>query len=143
MFVAEHARADLDQLDNADTHEIVESRHPLAEHVHAHAGGKQACCASSDSIRSLRQVWLKRGQTNVIRRYGSRGTQRFDYCIRTRGDGKVIMGLCAGVGIDYHADWAGGVNDLWWNGVIIKNNVEDGRYDLTMVSMEQLRKEYA
>ena len=68
---------------------------------------------------------------------------RFDYCIRTRGDGKVIMGLCAGVGIDYHADWAGGVNDLWWNGVIIKNNVEDGRYDLTMVSMEQLRKEYA
>ena len=67
---------------------------------------------------------------------------RLDYCIRTRGDGKKIMGLVAGVGQDYHAGWAGTVNDLWWSGVVIKDNLENGCYDLRAVSMDRLRKEY-
>ncbi len=68
---------------------------------------------------------------------------RFDFSIRTRGDGKKIMGMVAGVGQDYISRWAGqAVNDLWWRGVILKKNVSDGVYDYEMISMDRLKKEY-
>lgn len=38
--------------------------------------------------------------------------------------------------------WAGHAADLWWNGVVLKNNVEDGNYDLQMISFETLKKVY-
>lgn len=65
-----------------------------------------------------------------------------DYAVRTRTDGKKIMGLVAGVYQDYQTPWAGKVQDLWWSGVVIKNNVEDGVYDPQFISLESLRKEY-
>ena len=66
----------------------------------------------------------------------------FDYCIRTRADGRKIMGLCAGVYQDYHAGWAGEANNLWWRGVCILRGVQDGCYDLETIGMQRLRKEY-
>lgn len=65
-----------------------------------------------------------------------------DYCVRTRSDGKKIMGLVAGVYQDYFADFAGEANKLWWSGVAIKRGVEDGAYDLELVSLERLRRIY-
>lgn len=65
-----------------------------------------------------------------------------DYSVRTRADGKKIQGLIAGVYQDYDAPWAGRSNALWWRGIIIKRNVEDGVYDPEFISMEALRKEY-
>ena len=66
----------------------------------------------------------------------------FDHCIRTRGDGKKMQGLVAGCFFDHFQAWAGQANNLYWPGVFIKHNVEDGNYDLQMVSLKQLKEEY-
>lgn len=65
-----------------------------------------------------------------------------DYAIRSSVGGKHIMGLVAGVYQDYDSKWAGEVNKLWWRGVIVKHNVEDGHYDPQWIGIESLRKEY-
>lgn len=66
-----------------------------------------------------------------------------DYCVRTNGSGRKVMGCVAGVYQDYRASWAGGANDLWWPGVIFKRNVEDGCYDPEFISLEAIKREYA
>lgn len=60
-------------------------------------------------------------------------THTLDYSVRTRADGKKIMGLVAGCMQTNHPSFAGKASDLWWNGVIIKSNVSDGVYDLSTV----------
>jgi hypothetical protein len=65
-----------------------------------------------------------------------------DFCVRTNGDGRKVMGAFVGVYQDYDADWAGECNKLWWKGVLIKRNVENGTYDPEFVSLDQLKKEY-
>lgn len=65
-----------------------------------------------------------------------------DYAMATTGHGKKIMGLVAGVGHDHFEDFAGAGNALWWPGVIIKRNVEDGVYEPQWVSLKTLEKEY-
>lgn len=69
-------------------------------------------------------------------------THVYDHCHRTVSGGKHIFGLVSGIFTDYHSDYAGEANDLWWRGVIIKKGVENGKYDLTKVSIDRLRKEY-
>lgn len=65
-----------------------------------------------------------------------------DYAVRTIVDGRRIAGLIAGVYQDYNSPWAGEINKLWWRGVIVKRNVENGFYDPQWISLEALRKEY-
>jgi hypothetical protein len=65
-----------------------------------------------------------------------------DHSIRTTVDGRRIHGLVAGVYQDYDSPWAGEVNKLWWRGVVVKRNVENGNYDPSFISLEALRKEY-
>ena len=65
-----------------------------------------------------------------------------DYSIRTTVGGRKINGLVCGVYQDYWSDWAGEVNKLWWRGVVIKRNVEDGTYDPQFIGMEALKREY-
>lgn len=65
-----------------------------------------------------------------------------DFSTRTLPDGRRLMGMVAGVFQDYDSDWAGEVNKLWWRGVIIKRNVENGCYDPEWVSLDKMRKEY-
>jgi hypothetical protein len=60
----------------------------------------------------------------------------------TTRDGTRIVGLAAGCYMDYDLDWAGEMNRLYWNGITILNNVEDGQYDVQQVSIDALRKEY-
>lgn len=69
-------------------------------------------------------------------------THTFDFAQRTREDGRKINGLVAGSCFDYQSGWAGECQKLYWQGVIIKKNVEDGVYDLQTVSLDSLRKEY-
>ncbi|QIG73061.1 constituent protein [Rhizobium phage RHph_N3_19] len=66
-----------------------------------------------------------------------------DYAVRTDPRGKKLMGLVAGVGIDYQTPWAGNINSLWWRGVIIKREVINGTYSPQWVSMEELRRIYS
>lgn len=65
-----------------------------------------------------------------------------DFAIRTDTHGKKLLGLVAGVYQDYDSPWAGSVNRLWWDGVVVKRNVQDGVYDPQFVSLHSLREAY-
>lgn len=67
----------------------------------------------------------------------------FDFNISTAANGRKIMGLCAGVYQDYVSDFAGLANRLWWRGVAVKRNVDNGQYDLQMISLDAMKREYA
>lgn len=66
----------------------------------------------------------------------------FSYDVQSIAKDKFIHGLCIPCLTDYPVDWAGLVEDLWTRGVVIKRNVEDGNYDLEVVSLARLKKEY-
>jgi hypothetical protein len=65
-----------------------------------------------------------------------------DWSIRTDTHGNKIMGLVAGVYQDYNSPWAGHVNDLWYRGLVILRNVEDGVFSPQFISVDDLRREY-
>lgn len=65
-----------------------------------------------------------------------------DFAVRTLVNGKRIQGMVAGVYQDYDSSWAGEVNKLWWRGVIVKRNVDNGAYDPEWISIEALKKTY-
>jgi len=70
-------------------------------------------------------------------------THTFDVSHRHKADGRAIQGLCGGCFIDYQTDWNNvQSSSMWWSGVHIKRNVDNGVYDLQSVSMAALRKEY-
>jgi hypothetical protein len=69
-------------------------------------------------------------------------THTTDFAVRTLVNGQRIMGMVAGVFQDYEADWAGERNKLWWRGVIVKRNVENGCYEPEWVSLDTLKKKY-
>lgn len=56
--------------------------------------------------------------------------------------GRKIVGLSAGCFFDFDLDWAGELNKLYWRGVVILDNVEDGQFDTRQVSLAALKKEY-
>jgi len=65
-----------------------------------------------------------------------------DWCVRTENDGSKVMGLSVGCFFDYDSDWAGEMNRLYWRGVCLLNNVEDGGYNLQTIDIKALKKEY-
>lgn len=65
-----------------------------------------------------------------------------DYCIRTTVSGRRIQALCAGVFQEHTSSFAGESQKLWWKGVCLLDNVEDGSFDLQTISLEQLKKRY-
>ena len=66
----------------------------------------------------------------------------FDHCIRTKGDGKKILGLVAGCYQDYDSSYAGESCLYWSRGLLLLNSVENGVYDLQSISLDKLRKTY-
>lgn len=65
-----------------------------------------------------------------------------DYSVRTNGQGHKIMATVAGVYQDYETDWAGVTQNLWWRGVVVKRNVENGVYDPQFISLKTIKREY-
>ncbi len=65
-----------------------------------------------------------------------------DHSIHTNAMGRKVMATVAGCYQDYNSDWAGEVNKMWWRGVVLKRNVENGVYDPQFISIDSLRKEY-
>ena len=83
---------------------------------------------------------------SIITKLGSSATcghvHTRDFSMRNDIAGKRRLGLVAGVYQDYDSDWAGGINRLWWRGVVVKRRVEDGNYDHQWISLDALKKEY-
>jgi len=66
-----------------------------------------------------------------------------DWAVRTKTNGEKIMGAVVGVYQDYKSPWAGLVNDLWWSGVVVKREVQNGVYNPQFIGIDQLRREYS
>lgn len=66
-----------------------------------------------------------------------------DFCVRTRANGDKIMGLSAGVYVDFRPSFAGSANNLWSSNLVKKTFIKPGVYDLEVISLDRLRKEYA
>lgn len=66
----------------------------------------------------------------------------FDYAVRSDTDGRRLMGLVVGCFVEEHLDWADPTSHLWYPCVCICRNVSNGQYDLQVVSMEALQREY-
>lgn len=69
-------------------------------------------------------------------------THTLDFAIDTTGSGRKLIGLFAGVCHDRIPPYAGVSARLWWSGVIIKEDVEDGFYNPRFISLDKLKKEY-
>lgn len=85
------------------------------------------------------------GYTLVTKRLGTSvvgHNHLLDYCQRTDNQGKRVIGLSVGSYLDYKAPWAGMANDLWWSGVCVLRNVDNGQFDLQTISLEAIRNEY-
>lgn len=62
-----------------------------------------------------------------------------------RADGSRIQGLICGAyhDPDHRSGYAAGQSqDLWWNGLYIKDNVVEGNYDKTEISVQRLMERY-
>ncbi len=81
----------------------------------------------------------------MITKYGKSCTaghlHTFDFYHRANSMSNVF-GLIGGVYQDWTADFAGVANDMWWKGLCLKTDVEDGVYDLHTIRMDVLRKTY-
>lgn len=67
----------------------------------------------------------------------------YDVSVRKRADGVTMRGLIAGCFLDHYEDYAGQANDLWWKGVFLKTEVDNGNYNLREISLDYLRDTYA
>ena len=69
----------------------------------------------------------------------------FDYAIRTTARGKRICGVVAGCYLDpkQYEPYAGPAgNAMWWRGLVMLRNCEDGQFDLQQISVKALEREY-
>lgn len=71
-------------------------------------------------------------------------THTTDYSVRTMATGQRVQAIVVGVYQDYEAPWAGHqVNKLWWPGVVILHNAENGVADPQWISLKVLRDVYS
>lgn len=70
-------------------------------------------------------------------------THTTDYCVRTTAMKNYVHGLVAGCYIDYYQDYAGGANDMWWKGVVVKEDVQHGSYDPQWIGLNAIRTAYS
>lgn len=66
----------------------------------------------------------------------------FDFTVRSSPSGKTLMGLVCGVYQDYSSPWAGSSGAFWERGLAILKDFEDGRWDLTWISIKAMEREY-
>lgn len=65
-----------------------------------------------------------------------------DYSVRTDALGRKMGGLLCGVYQDYDPPYAGDAARLWWKGVVMLHNAENGNFDPEFLSLERLKATY-
>ena len=67
-----------------------------------------------------------------------------DFCERTDPSGKRICSVSAGCYLDedQHEDYAGPANKMWWKGLVMLNNVDDGYFDPEFIHIKYLKERY-
>jgi len=65
----------------------------------------------------------------------------FDYKV-DQTPGRSLMGCQVGCYVDFELAYAGQANEMFSSGVVIKDNVEDGLYDIRWIGIDRIKKEY-
>jgi len=67
-----------------------------------------------------------------------------DFCERTTADGRRLLGLIVGcyLDVDQHEDYAGEANKMWWRGLVMLHDAENGEFEPEFINMKQLRSQY-
>lgn len=68
-----------------------------------------------------------------------------DFSMQNTISGRTLVALVAGCFLapEQHEEWAGLCNKLWWRGICILDNVEDGYFDLTTININQIKRTYS
>jgi hypothetical protein len=81
----------------------------------------------------------------LVTKYGTSATQghihTFDFYHRANAMADVY-GMVCGCYIEDRHDYAGVANDMWWSGLVLKTDVEGGRYDPHPIRTSSLRRMY-
>lgn len=64
----------------------------------------------------------------------------FDHAIRTRADGTRLHGLSVGCFVhpEYNENWCKGSRHLWWEGIIILDNVRNGDFTFRQITTDEI-----
>lgn len=67
-----------------------------------------------------------------------------DFSERTTVEGKRLQGLVVGCFLDedQHEAYAGEANKMWWRGVVMLHDVDEGSFEPEFISVKQLRRMY-
>ena len=65
-----------------------------------------------------------------------------DYALSTLPNGKKLHGLSAGCYLNHSEHFARDTQHLWWSGLIIKREVKDGNYNMELLDIKTVRREY-
>jgi hypothetical protein len=65
-----------------------------------------------------------------------------DYAISTLPNGKKLHALSAGCYLNHSEHFARDTQHLWWSGLIIKREVKDGNYNMELLNIKTVRREY-
>ena len=66
----------------------------------------------------------------------------YDICIKTRADGKKMVGLVGGWFGDYKPSYVGAGYNRWTSGITLMKNVDNGYYEPDFIATETIKKEY-
>jgi hypothetical protein len=69
-------------------------------------------------------------------------THVFDHKLYTTQQGKTCQGMSVGCYFEHREAYAGPANDMWWRGIVVKENVKAGRYDPRPISLSRIKKAY-
>ena len=70
-------------------------------------------------------------------------SQEFAYGERQLPNGKRLHGLVAGAFYQHDEEYKGPQGNAHWRGVVVKNEVRDGEYDIMKVSLDYLLRRYS
>ena len=65
-----------------------------------------------------------------------------DYAVATLPNGKKLQALSAGCYLTHPEFFAKDTQHMWWSGIIVKREVNNGSYNVETIDMKAIRKEY-
>ena len=99
--------------------------------VNPHSLTKNTLCGTIDNrLNKIKQSFTMGHQQT--RMFGSQYTLQ----------GREIMGLVAGAFYQHDEEYAGPQGNHYWRGIVVKNEVHQGRYDPCFVSIDYLLRKY-
>ena len=65
-----------------------------------------------------------------------------DYAVSTLPSGKKLHALSAGCYLNHTEHFARDTQHMWWSGLIVKREVKDGNYNMELIDIKTVRREY-